>query len=279
MGANSKIEWTDHTVNFVIGCEKVSEACAHCYAESLDARYKWGGQTNWGKDASRYLRIDKAMAECLRLNRKARLDGRNDRVFVNSLSDTFESREDLDQARHDLFGTIEQCKNLTFLLLTKRPENITRMAPEHWRGGWPDNVIPMTTVENQKSADLRIPHLLKVPAKRRGLSCEPLLGPVDLGVATPCGYYCEQPTHESDGRHIDHQFFVPGIQGGIHWVIAGSESGFKRRTMETAWALSLKDQCAAAGVSFFMKQMEIEGKVSTDVSRFPVELQRREFPI
>lgn len=248
MGENSKISWTHHTINFVIGCSKVSEECANCYAESLDARYKYGGEEHWGKDAPRYLRIDAAMAECERLNRKAAKAGEFHRVFINSLSDTFENRDDLIPARKALFECVEECPNLIFLLLTKRPERVNLDIPPVWLTHWPLNVWMGTTFGLQKN-EQRVADLLNIPAKIRFLSCEPLLGLLDLGHATPCGYYCSE-----DHGHIDHQFWAHGIRGGIHWVIAGGESGPNRRMMNLEWMESLHAQCKVAGVPFFCKQ-------------------------
>jgi protein gp37 len=122
----------------------------------------------------------------------------------------------------------------------------------------PSHIWLGVSCENQETADGRIPHLLKVPAAVRFLSCEPLLGPINLARAVPCGYYCD----ESVG-HIDHQFAPesPGHGSGIGWVIAGSESGPKARPMDEDWVRSLRDQCHRAGVAFFYKQRLESGKV------------------
>lgn len=118
--------------------------------------------------------------------------------------------------------------------LTKRPARLAQLS-EKW-GGLPDNVVAMTTVTNQRTADVRIPELLKVRCKTRGVSAEPLLGPVDLRPAAFNG---------SDS--------FASLEG-IHWVIVGGESGAECRPMEADWVRSLRDQCAAAGVAFFFKQ-------------------------
>lgn len=219
------------------------------------------------------------------------------RVFCASLADWLDDEVPIEWLA-DLLKLIHDTPNLDWLLLTKRPQNWKDRCFEalhrweeirfnnsptmdrdftfsawisNWIGGHeaPSNCWIGTTVEDQQQADERIPELLKIPARVRFLSCEPLLGPVDIAFLLMAKF----------GR-LDESFKeVEAPAQKIHWVIAGSESGSKRRTMETPWVVSLKDQCAAAGVSFFMKQMEIEGKVSTDVSRFPIELQRREFPV
>lgn len=120
-----------------------------------------------------------------------------------------------------------------------RPENITYEAP--WGSTawpWPDNVWLGTSVENQAAANARIPHLLRVPARVRFLSCEPLLGPVDI----------DQACRHSDGTRR------PGWGLDLHWIIAGGESGANARPMHQRWVRSLRDQAQAAGVAFFFKQ-------------------------
>lgn len=97
-------------------------------------------------------------------------------------------KEQIEFSRKKLWALIEMTPNLTWLLLTKRPENMVKMTPDYWNKGWPRNVVAMTTVENQKTADERIPHLLRVPARLRGLSMEPLLGPVQLARSYPEGF-------------------------------------------------------------------------------------------
>ncbi len=139
--------------------------------------------------------------------------------------------------RTELFQLIEATPNLDWQLLTKRPENVMRMVPEHWREKFPDNVWMGTTVEDQQRADERIPILLKIPAKVRFLSCEPLLGPVDL--------------HSKIQKQ---QSPIVNPLADIHQVIIGGESGSKARPMHPDWARSLRDQCLAAGVPVFFKQ-------------------------
>lgn len=156
--------------------------------------------------------------------------------------------------RRRLFGVIDRTPSLGWLLLTKRPENIARMMPtyacdcrEFWEGHHPEcptrsgrhNVWLGTSVENQEAADERIPHLLNVPASVRFLSCEPLLGPVDL---RRCLGGDREAREVQNGWH------------GIQWVIVGGESGPGARPMHPDWVRSIRDQCAAAGVPFFFKQ-------------------------
>lgn len=95
MAENSKIEWTDHTINWWIGCTKVSPACSNCYAESLDRRFAGQGAGHWGPDAPRAVRILPAAREAFRYQRRAEKEGRRFKVFTNSLADFFEDRMDL----------------------------------------------------------------------------------------------------------------------------------------------------------------------------------------
>lgn len=230
---NTNIEWCDHTVNFWWGCTKVSPACAACYAQAL-AKIFSRGRATWGPEGARWLRENRALDELLKLDASAEKRGVRERVFINSMSDTFEDRDDLNQARTALWLAVYGVSNLDIILLTKRPENVMKMVPAHWATDWPVHVWIGTTVENQEMADFRIPELLSIPAKVRFLSCEPLLGPVDLtkNAPNPFGFFEED----------------------IHWVICGGESGPQARPMHPDWARSLRDQCKAAGVPFMFKQ-------------------------
>ncbi len=267
MAENSKIEWTDHTVNFWWGCSKVSPACAHCYAEGQAARFHAG---LWGPDGERRVRVEAARREAMRYERRAVAEGRRFRVFTNSMSDFFEDRRDLDGARLEALDVIRQTPHLDWLILTKRPEKIRDLLRNAmadamdagredlatWIDAWdfgrpaPANVWLGTTVEDQERADLRIPVLLVVPAAVRFLSCEPLLGPVDLTSLDASG--------ELDalrGTFDDGGLDTPIIRGPkLDWVICGGESGPHARPMHPDWARSLRDQCAAAGVPFLFKQ-------------------------
>lgn len=145
----------------------------------------------------------------------------------------------MQDARNQLFTLIEATPNLDWLLLTKRPENVLRMVPAHWRTQFPANVWMGTSVENQAMADKRIPELLKVPAPVRFLSCEPLLGPVEFAEEWLGSEAWRDASIGNDW---------------INWVIAGGESGPGARPMHPAWATSLQQQCEAAAVPFLFKQ-------------------------
>lgn len=232
---NTKIEWAHHSVNFWWGCVKVSLACMHCYAEVL-AKLFSHGKASWGAGGARWLRHMRAAEELMQLDASARKRGVRERVFINSMSDTFEDRDDLNVARDLLWFSACCVPNIDVLLLTKRPENVMRMVPAEWREQWPANVWVGTTVENQAMADLRIPHLIGVPSRVKFLSCEPLLGELDL----------MDYLDPIDGGYVGRSF--------IDWVIVGGESGGHARPMHPAWAQSLRDQCAGEGVPFFFKQ-------------------------
>ncbi len=222
MGKDSRIEWTDHTFNPWWGCTKVSPACTHCYAEAWAKRV---GKQVWGARAPRWLFAESHWKEPLHWNRAAEQNGVRQRVFCASMADVFENRRDLDHPRAQLAELIEATPMLDWLLLTKRPQHAANLAP--WGDRWPANVWLGATVENQAWAEKRLPALIAVPAAMRFLSCEPLLGPLDL-----------------------RQWLQPHIQ----WVIAGGESGGKARPSHPDWFRGVRDQCSAAGVPFHSKQ-------------------------
>ncbi len=227
MAKNSQIEWTQHTFNPWWGCAKVSPACEHCYAELWAKRM---GQQVWGPKSPRRFFSDTHWKEPLVWNEDARSTKARHRVFCASMADVFEKRADLDNQRERLWALIAATPWLDWLLLTKRPENVAKMVP--WvEVEWPKNVWLGTTVENQTFADKRLPHLLKHKAAVRFLSCEPLLGPIDLSK----------------------WFQNNGLQP-IDWVIAGGESGPNARPMHPDWANGLLNQCKSAKVAFHFKQ-------------------------
>jgi len=224
MGEVSAIEWTDATFNPWWGCARVSAACRFCYAEAWAKRT---GHDVWGEGGERRLFGDKHWAEPLRWNAKAEKAGKPLRVFCASMADVFEDHPALPEPRWRLWGLIDRTPWLTWQLLTKRPENVAGMVPWAWgrsMTSWPPNVWLGTTIENQETADERLPHLLRPYPAVRFLSYEPALGPVSIDL------------------------------DGIDWVIAGGESGPKARPPNVDWFRAMRDQCAAAGVPFLFKQ-------------------------
>lgn len=265
----TKIEWTHHTLNFWWGCTKISEACAHCYAEGVATRFgekHFGKPVVWGAGGQRQERLATARKEALALNAKAAKTGKRTLVFVNSMSDWLDDEVPIEWLAH-LLETLRLCPALTFQLLTKRPENWeSRMMwalqcfddadpTFQWLGQWiaglplrqppsapipPSNVWIGITAETQNRLCQRGPHLVKIPAEIRFLSCEPLLGPL--------GFNCRED------REGEPPTFSKVFDQGIHWVIAGGESGTKARPTNPIWFRRLRDQCATAGVPFFFKQ-------------------------
>lgn len=268
MGADSKIEWCDHTFNPWEGCTKVSPGCANCYAEARNARFGGGTSPNWGKGAprrrtsphnwdqprkwNRDAAAAKHSADADRLNNGYGYDEpHRPRVFCASLADWLDD-EVSPEWLTDLLQVIHETPNLDWLLLTKRPENFaTRMQAawdareernmggaalaHNWKNGdAPKNVWIGTTVEDQARAHSRIVEVLGIPAWVHFLSCEPLLELVKLD--------------------LNIEWKSPWPTAKINWVICGGESGPGARPMHPDWARSLRDQCAAVGVPFLFKQ-------------------------
>ncbi|GAA4328369.1 phage Gp37/Gp68 family protein [Flaviaesturariibacter amylovorans] len=315
MSDNSSIEWTGKTWNFLIGCDKVSAGCKNCYAihtawirlhnplmagifdgtveKTASGARNWTGQINVIEDRM-----------LLPFSWK-----KPDFVFVNSMSDLF--HESVPDAVLDRAFAVMALTDHTYQVLTKRakrmeayfakPCTIANIMHEmdkvlfgkksgailkkafHAKaqmleGGAIPNVWLGVSVEDQKAADARIPHLLRTPAAVRFLSCEPLLGPVDvsrwLKIDWQCsgcrgyfggdyneacpdcgrtGYWCG--SHKFNARKMPEGRLFPYQAGiAIDWVICGGESGPGARPMHPDWARTLRDQCAAAGVDFFFKQ-------------------------
>lgn len=236
---NSKIEWTDHTLNFWWGCVKVSPGCEHCYAETLSTRY---GRNIWGpaKTTERW-RTKGPWNDVWRWEKKAKAEGVRRRVFCQSMSDFFEDHPQLTDWRIEACEILESLEWLDVQLLTKRPENIRRMVRPRWLKEWPAHIWVGTSVENQEYADKRIPELLKIPAAVRFLSVEPLLGPVNISEWLSCDTCLDRRVHWCGANLVD-------------WVIVGGESGHNARPMHPDWARGIRDQCQEAGVPFFMKQ-------------------------
>lgn len=243
MGETTGIDWTDHTFNPWWGCTRVSPACNNCYAETFAKRL---GKDLWGKNAERRFFGAKHWQEPVIWNAKAEAAGKPKFVFCASMADVFEVGPDgLSAERSRLYELIWETPWLTWLLLTKRPENARLLLP--WAPEsepWP-NVWVGTTVEDQKRADERIPLLLDTTASRRFLSMEPLLGPVDLIPEAFGGY------PESDQWTRDREV---GRVPLIDWVITGGESGAGHRPPDPEWFRSVRDQCSAAGVPLWFKQ-------------------------
>lgn len=283
--ALSTIEWLSHvhtdgriipgyTYNPWRGCTKRSAGCQHCYA-LRQAKRNPTVLGVWGPNGTRVAASAKYLQEPDQWNREAAAAGERRRVFCASMADVFEGPETCQndsyqvivEGRARLWPLIEATPHLDWLLLTKRPENILTFIPQGWRAGLPANIWIGTSVENQAVANERIPLLVQVPAVVRFLSCEPLLGPIDLLEAMRCAYpnahleqwsecpHCDGFGHNSD----DHAYRCPYCRGTgtltpLQWIIGGGESGPEARPCHPEWARGLRNQCVSSGVPFFFKQ-------------------------
>lgn len=233
MGITSRIEWTDATWNPWQGCTKVSPACAHCYMFADMARF--------GKDPT-IVRRSKPPTFDLPVKKKA--DGSyaiatGSKVFTCSWSDWF--HEAADPWRPEAWALIRRRPDVTFQIVTKRIDRAIQCLPDDWGHGYP-NVILIATVENQEWAEIRIPQLVRIPG-RRGLSIEPLLGPIDFNRVR----IEEMPMTARFGTQ-------PVLSMLIDWIIVGGESGKDARPMHPNWVRDLRDTCVLADIPFFFKQ-------------------------
>lgn len=242
----SRIEWTETTWNPIAGCSAVSEGCRNCYAAAMTKRLASMEKRQYmdlinraGHFNGRIRLLDERLTEPLRWKKPRR-------VFVNSMSDLFHERVP-DEFIGKVYEVMSCCPRHTFQVLTKRPE---RMAAFHERysapGGplpvIPDNIWLGTSVENQEAADERIPHLLRCPVAVRFLSCEPLLGELNL---------------TGDGtEYLPDEYCSPSDPPPrIDWVVVGGESGPGARDCCVDEIESIISQCRAAGVPCFVKQL------------------------
>lgn len=269
MSDNSLIEWCTATWNFLIGCTKKSAGCMHCYA----IRVAWRMMHNPNPKVAKKFAGTVKRGSNGELNWTGRINFDEDvlsqplkwrlprRIFVNSLSDFFHPNvkdEWIDAA----FGVMARCPQHTFQVLTKHPERAVeyfkswmtstgtrerilnicehaQIAPVNLKKNWPlPNVQIIASVEDQPTANERIPWLLEIPAAVRGLSVEPLLGPISLA------QYHKEEGHGTYSTWLDY----------LDWVIVGGESGPDARPMHPTWTRNLRNQCVSAGVPFFFKQ-------------------------
>jgi len=242
MSDSSAIEWTDATWNPVSGCSRVSDGCRNCYAEALSHRFGWTTKTWSHVNAVENVRLHEERLDAPLHWRKPR------RVFVNSMSDLFHEQVP-DAFIKRVWQTMRAASRHTFQVLTKRPERMRAFVQRYYPEAlFSSNVWLGVSVENQRAADERIPLLLQTPAAVRFLSCEPLLEMVNI--APYLGL--EEGEPEYPWEPVSYERVEPS---GISWVIIGGESGPKARPMNEAWAYYLVQQCQAAGVAPFVKQM------------------------
>ena len=285
MGDKSKIEWTEATWNPVVGCAKVSEGCRNCYAMRVAHRLAGMGQERYkGLTVRRSSGVEwngkvRTVPEALEIPLRWK---RPRRIFVNSMGDLFHPSVP-EEFIARIFTVMALAKHHTFQILTKHPDLMLQWMKDHTSIsgkmiGYIEQVngknkelisvegIPLplpnvwlgVSVEDQKSADERIPILLQVPAAVRWLSMEPLLGPVDLTPIAPPAYqllskYYEGNTFDPSGSQKPLERMT-GYFPKINWIVVGGESGSKARPMHPDWVRSLRDQCTAVSVPFFFKQ-------------------------
>lgn len=253
---NTTIGWTatihdgivypGYTLNLWIGCTKVSDGCANCYAERLNKRHKW--VEGWGESFPRNL--TKTWKNVYGWNKEAERSGVRRKVFCASLSDVCDDHPSIEDQWHtNLISLVKDCTSLDFLFLTKRIDNFTKFysellgQPNLWLG---------ITVENQKKAG-KIHTLLCLDIATRFISIEPMLEQIDL---TRCWYTAHNWLNALSGQkgvgtHILH---TGDILPSIDWVIVGGESGPIARPMHPDWARSVRDQCQRECVPFYFKQ-------------------------
>jgi len=229
MPQRTGIEWTDSTWNPVTGCTQVSSGCDHCYALTLAHRLLKSHYTSIPPERIRPGAETDPFAVRVWPERIAEPFGwlTPRRVFVNSMGDLFHV-DVPDEVVRTVFEVMLAASSHVYQVLTKRPARMERFVRRHL-ALFDDGVVPAhiwlgTSVETQREA-YRVDHLRRIPARVRFLSCEPLLGPIQLELT------------------------------GIHWVIAGGESGVGHRPLDLAWAREIRDCCLAEGVAFFFKQV------------------------
>lgn len=279
MAEKSTIEWTDATWNPITGCTLMSEGCRHCYAATLAATRLKNHPSRSGLARINAAGEAKFTGE-VRLN-EGWLDQplrwkRPRRIFVCAHGDLFHEAVP-DEWIDRVFAVMALAPRHTFQVLTKRPERASEYMSDparrlsaasvaacmHATGAWsfPDDISLLwplpnvwlgTSIEDQATADARIPHLLATPAAVRFVSAEPLLGPVSLDDMCDGVKFVDALRgnwwHDSEPPHIE------SGKPRLDWVIVGGESGKHARPMHPDWARSLRDQCVAAGVPFFFKQ-------------------------
>jgi protein gp37 len=221
MGDHSSIEWTEATWNPTTGCDKTSPGCDNCYALTLSKRLKAMGQAKYQKDGDPRtsgpgfgLSVHPDTLALPRSWSAPRV------IFVNSMSDLFHADVPDDYVRQ-VFDVMADTPQHTYQVLTKRSKRLAQLGQSL---DWPPNVWMGVSVESTKYR-FRLDHLRQVAAAVRFVSAEPLLGPLE-------------------DLDLD----------GIHWLIAGGESGPRSRAVDEGWLLDLRDQCESANVPFFFKQ-------------------------
>ncbi len=302
---DTKIEWTDKTWNPTRGCTRVSEGCRNCYAERVAMRQIHDGYRGLVQLANGHPQWTGVVRAMTGKSLEAPLHWKKPcRIFVNSMSDLFHEALS-DEAIDRVFAIMALCPQHTFQVLTKRPARMlqwaTRTRGNHCvevvgvgtgnvrSGSWIDpldNVWLGVSVEDQATADERVPLLLKTPAAVRFVSYEPALGPVD---------FSRIPIHKASGEEWDPVVTMNALNRAsvfaprLDWVIVGGESGPGARPFDVQWAREIVTACSAAMVACFVKQMGAHviqdgerrikrDKKGGDWHEWPHDVRVREFP-
>lgn len=283
------IPWCHFTFNGWWGCDHVSPACDHCYAEAWAKRTGfpelWRGQRRFFGD--------KHWREPLKWNKAAVAEGVRYRVFAMSMADVFDNHPEVEPHRQRLWDLIKSTPNLDWMLLTKRIGNAKRMLPPDWGAGYANAWIG-ATLADQGELERDVVKLLAVPARVHFISHEPGLGPLDL-------------------EHVKHRVKKLNVLRGalsIDLVITGGESGGKARPYNIQWAREIVDQCrrnhraafvkqlgarpylhvqrsiehSAPGIRLSIREAEVDAtfklrhRAGEDMAEWPADLRVRQFP-
>lgn len=266
---NTLIEWAHHTFNMWWGCSKVSAGCKNCYAESFSSRL---GMRLWGPNHGIKPASEDYIKQPYKWDKAAEKSGLPTRVFSNSMSDVFERHAELPPLRAKLFEIIKDTPNLTWMLLTKHPDNIADMIPNSWHESFPNNVWIGTSVEGPESL-WRLDYISSIPSPVHFVSIEPLLAPLAAELAR----FWATRSHLDDRKPW--------------WLLIGGESGNNARQMDVAWASELislaRDyQFARFTVipyvkqlgSVWAKEVGAKHKKGGDIEEWPQSLRVREVP-
>lgn len=277
----TSIPWCKETWNPITGCSKITTGCLNCYALCMAYRQKMMGNHNYFNVVDKYMGeicwtgelcfVESALEKPFRWKKPIR-------IFLGSMSDLLH-REVPDEWRDRIFAIMARCPQHTFLATTKRAELMQRyVAAKPYYS--PKFILPNLwlgmSVSTQPDLDANIQYLLATRAAVRWISYEPALGPIGFGfeLHPPC-------SHRGCYAHHSHPCEGCGRIAGrraINWLVIGCESGPNRRPMDIEWAYDAVRQCRDAGVACFVKQLDIGGKVVTNMADFPPDLRVREYP-
>lgn len=250
------ITWTNVTWNPVTGCSKVSEGCAHCYAEREWARLSANPKLPdyFGRKFSNIMCHERRLDQPIRWKRPRM-------IFVNSMSDLF--HEDVPFEFIDkVFTVMAVTPHHTYQILTKRPKRMKEYVERRFLKL--ESIVPLknvwlgVTAENQETANERIPILLDTPASLRFVSVEPMVGSInlDMMIVQDTGRFRGIVSSLMGKKTLWDTKNLIGEEdiNKLDWVICGGESGPKARPIDPEWIKSLRDQCRFTDTPFFFKQ-------------------------